>query len=104
MPEKLKSGSNIDLINVTHQSIPEALLKEVLVQQEKDGTQKVGFKTLAEIGGPLQTAEPMEFLIKTDKQGEKSIQLHFRNQTFDIDINRLRELAESYAQKQQNEK
>ena len=102
MVDKLKSGSNVDLINTTHQGLPEALLKEILVRQEGDG-KKIGFSTLAEIGGPLKLAEPMEFRIKTDSQGNKTIQLYFRDKIFDIDLDNLNNLAKSYYEKKRNQ-
>ena len=97
--EKLKSGSNIDLVNVTHQGLPEALLKEVLIQQEEEKI-KIGFEKLEEIGGPLKLAESMEFRIKTDEQGKKTVQLYLRGKIFDLDLSRVNELSRAYAEKQ----
>jgi len=102
MVDRLKSGSNVDIINTTHQGLPEALLKEILVRQEGD-EKKVGFSTLTEIGGPLKLAEQMEFRIKTDSQGNKTIQLYFRDKIFDIDLDKLNSLAKSYYEKQHNQ-
>ena len=102
MTEKLYSGSNVDLINGTHQGLPEALLKEILIQQ-KDDQQIVGFDKLEDIGGALKFTEGMEFLIKTDKQGNKFLKLNFRGQAYDLDMNKLDELAKSYEEKQKHE-
>jgi bisphosphoglycerate-dependent phosphoglycerate mutase len=99
MADKLYSGSNIDLINGTHQWLPEALLKEVLKRKTDDGKEVVGFNNLEDIGGALKFAEEMEFIIKTDEQGNKKITVNFRGQKHDIDAERLNELAKSYAEK-----
>jgi len=98
MAGKLYSGSNIDLINGTHQGLPEALLKEVLVRQ-KDDQELIGFEKLEDIGGALKFTESMEFLIKIDEHGNKILKLNFRGQTYDIDMDKLNELAQSYEQK-----
>lgn len=97
MTDKLYSGSNIDLINGTHQALPEALLKEILIRKQ-DGTEIVGFERLEDIGGALKPTESMEFLISTNDSGTKEVKLHFRGQVYDIDLSALHELAELYKQ------
>jgi len=95
MADKLYSGSRIDLINGTHQGLPEALLKEVLIRQ-KDDQKVIGFEKLEDIGGALKFSEGMEFLIKIDELGNKILKLNFRGQIYDIDMDKLNELAQSY--------
>ncbi len=102
MTDKIYSGSNIDLIHGTHQMLPEALLKEVLIRKFEDKN-IVGFEKLDDIGGALKFTEGMEFFIKTDEFGNKKINVKFRDQVYDIDMSKLDELAKSYAEKQ-NEK
>ncbi len=102
MTEKLYSGSNIDLVNGTHQGLPEALLKEILIRK-KDNETIIGFDKLEDIGGALKFTEGMEFLIKTDEQGNKSLKLNFRGQTYDLEMDKLDELAKSYEEKQKHE-
>ncbi len=99
MADKLYSGSNIDLINGTHQGLPEALLKEVL-KRKIDDKEVVGFQKLEDIGGALQFTEAMEFMIKTGEQGGKTLKLNFRGREYDIDMAKLNALAESYAERQ----
>lgn len=99
MADKLYSGSKVDLINGTHQGFPEALLKEILIRQEGNKT-ILGFEKLEEIGGALRPTEGMEFAIKTDESGNKIINLNFRGKQYDLDINKLAELAEEYAKRQ----
>lgn len=102
MTDRLYSDSNIDLINGTHQSLPEALLKEILIQQ-KDDKKIIGFDKLEDIGGALKFTESMEFLIKVDEKGNKTLKLNFRGQTYDLEMNKLNELAKSYEEKQKHE-
>ena len=98
MADKLYSGSNIDLINGTHQGLPEALLNEVL-KRKIDDKEVVGFNNLEDIGGALKFTEGMEFIIKTDEQDDKKITVNFRGQEYDIEMAKLNELAKSYAEK-----
>lgn len=97
MADRLYSGSNIDLINGTHGGLPEALLQEILIRKQDDKT-IIGFEKLKEIGGGLKPAEGMDFLIKIDEKNEKTIKLHFRNEEYDLDLDKLNELARSYAE------
>ncbi len=99
MADKLYSGSNIDLVNVTHQGLPESLLKEVL-KREIDDKEVIGFENLKDIGGALKFTEGMEFVIKTDGEGNKKLTVSFRGQEYDIDMAKRDELAKSYAEKQ----
>lgn len=99
MADKLYSGSNIDLVNGTHQGLPEALLKEVLKRKNDDGEELTGFDNLEEIGGALKFTEGMEFLIKVDEWGDKKLTVNFRGQEYGIDMAKLNELAKSYAEK-----
>jgi len=98
MPDKLYSGSEVDLINGTHQALPEALLKEVLVR-DRGGKKIIGFDKLDEIGGALKLTEGMEFEIIVDAVGQKTIKLHLRGKEYGIDLEKLNKLAESYKAK-----
>lgn len=99
MADRLYSGSNIDLINGTHQGLPEALLKEIL--KRKIGDEEItGFDKLEDIGGALRFTEGMEFIIKTDEKGNKKLTLNFRDQEYNIDMAKLNELSQSYVEKQ----
>ena len=99
MADKLYSGSNIDLINGTHQGLPEALLKKVL-KRKIDDEEVTGFEKLEDIGGALKFTEGMEFIIKTDEERNKKLTVNFRGQEYDIDMAKLDELAQSYVEKQ----
>lgn len=98
MAGKLYSGSNIDLINGTHQGLPEALLKEVLIRK-KDNEEILGFDKIEDIGGSLKFAEGVEFLIKTDTRGEKILKVNFRGDSYDVDMTKLNELAKTYEER-----
>ena len=62
-----------------------------------DNKEVVGFDNLEEVGGALKFTEGMEFIIKTDEQGDKKLTVKFRGQEYDIDMEKLNELAKSYA-------
>ncbi len=98
MSDRLYSGSNVDIINGTHQAMPEFLLKEVMIRKIDD-KEIVGFEKLSDIGGSLKFTEGMEFVIATDNQGNKKLVLNFRGETYDIDTEKLYELSNSYAEK-----
>lgn len=99
MTDKLYSGSNIDLVNGTHQGLPEALLKEIL-KRKIDDKEIIGFEKLEDIGGALRFTEGVEFVIEADGEGSKRLTVNFRGQEYDIDMIKLEELAKSYEEKQ----
>lgn len=93
MVDKLKTGSEIELVNISHDFPISCFLSEVLVR-EKDDSKITGFKKIEEIGGPIDFNEGFELIIQTDEGGNKSIKIVFRNQEFQIDTERLKELVE----------
>lgn len=93
MAERLYSGSDVDLINVSHDFPLSAFLKETLVR-EVEGKKVRGFKTLDEIGGPIEFNEGFEFLIQTDSERNKSVKIVFRNKEYQVDVERLKELVD----------
>ncbi|HEB01474.1 MAG TPA: hypothetical protein ENI16_00565 [Candidatus Portnoybacteria bacterium] len=97
MADRLYSGSEVDLLNVSHKGTLEPFLKEVLFRKVRDetGEEKVvrGFEELEEIGGGMRPTESWTLTIKTNKEGNKSIKLSFRGQECDLDMERLRELV-----------
>ncbi|MBR9706463.1 hypothetical protein GOV14_05485 [Candidatus Pacearchaeota archaeon] len=98
MAGKLHDGSKVDLINGTHQTMPEALLKEVMIRNV-NGKRVVGFKNLKEIGGSLGYVEPVDFVTTTDANGEKELKVNFRGEQYEVDMNKLNKLANSYRKK-----
>ena len=95
MAKKLYSKSEVDLINGTHQALPMALLKEVLIRRTDD-KEIVGFDKVEEIGGALKPTEEVEFLIKTDEMGHEDIKVILRGAEYDINMQKMNALAESY--------
>ena len=103
LTKRLYSGSKVDWILGTQQGLPEALLKEVLLRTE--GDKKVsGFQNLAEIGGALRFAEMIDFEIKTNNDGSIVLKINFRGKSYDVDVNKLHQLASAFRNKQTNEK
>ena len=98
MSGKLYTGSKVDLVNGTHQLLPESLLKEVMIR-DVNGKKVRGFDSVEEIGGVLKYTEPVDFAIKRDGGGETYVQLHFRGQEYDVDMGRLNQLASAYSRR-----
>lgn len=98
LSNKIYSNSKVNLINGTHQLLPECLLREVMIR-EVDGKKVVGFDKIEEIGGLLNYAEPVDFVLKRDDIGDYDMKVNFRGHTFDVDMNRLNKLADNYARR-----
>ncbi len=96
MSSRLYSGSEINLLNVTHKGTLEPFLKEVLLRKQvRNGQEEIvrGFDSLEEIGGGLRPAEPFLLDVETSSSGEKTVGMQFRGQAFEIDQQRLAELV-----------
>lgn len=93
MVNKLKSGSEIELVNISHDFPISCFLSEVLVREKEDKKIR-GFKKIEEIGGPIDFNEGFELIIQTDGSGNKLIKIVLRNQEYEIDTERLKELVE----------
>lgn len=81
-------GKKFHYIAGTHAGIPEALLKRVMINEKG----KLGFKKAREIGGTLEFAEPVNFLLKKDG----TYQINFRDKIYDVDMKELHKLALAY--------
>jgi len=68
MPEKLKSGSEIDLFRITHKTITEPLLMKILVLENGQKPDK-----LSDIGGSLSLNDGFEFESSTDEKGKPKV-------------------------------
>lgn len=93
MADKLKSGSEVDLINGTHDWNIAAFLKEVIIR-DVDGHEVRGFDKIEDIGGPIDFNEGFEARIGTDDSKQKSVTLFFRGQEYNIDQARFVELVQ----------
>lgn len=92
MPEKLHSGSDVELINASHDLNIAAFLSQVLVHEDVEGGKAIGFDDVEVIGGPIEYVNGFELLISTDEKGEKSVKFLFNGIGHDIDMERLEEL------------
>lgn len=91
--DDIKNGSSVDFINATHDFNLITFIKEVIVRKI-DGEKIRGFSSVEEVGGPFDFNESFEVLIKTDEKGNKETKLLFRDNEFDLDLNRLNELVD----------
>lgn len=93
MPDKLKSGSDVDLINATHDFPVASFLKETMIRVD-EGERRRGFESVAEIGGPIKPTDHFEVTVRTDETGERTMSLLFRGDEYSVDEQRLGELVE----------
>ena len=84
---RLKDGSEVDILNVTHPTAVEPFFLACL---------KPPFKNIQEMGGPLNLLEDFELLISTDENGQKGYAVNFRGKEFGIDLEKVVELNGSY--------
>lgn len=90
--EKLNSGSQVELLNVTHKTTTEPFLRAVL---------KPSFQSMKEVGGPLNLLEGFEILIQTDKDGNKTCKVLFRDKEYEIDMARVQQLRNAYLKRKE---
>jgi len=95
---KVKHGYRANLLNGTHQTCPESLLKEVMIR-DVGGRKIRGFKKIKEIGGALDYTEPIDFKITRDDKGKSQVYVEFRDHEYDVDMERLNELGDAYAER-----
>lgn len=99
MTDFMNSGSSVDLLNVSHKGTLEPFLKQVLLRQVEDESGKIktvrGFDKLEEIGGGMKTVESWDLLVKTDEHGNKNVKVGLRGNEYDIDMEKMKELADS---------
>jgi Histidine phosphatase superfamily (branch 1) len=100
--DKCYSGSDVELINVTHDFNIESLLKELMIRNV-GGKDVRGFEKIEEIGGPIRFNEGFEVLVETDAGGNKELRINFRGEQYKIDTKRLSELV-AIADKMKEEK
>ena len=92
MADRLRSNSDIQMINDTHDLNLAAFLKEALVR-DINGQKIRGFKSIEEIGGSLAFNEGFEIIVENDEEGKKNIKFVFRGRQYELDFQRLNELS-----------
>ena len=97
MADRLYDDSNVLLKHKTHGPNPDALLKEIMIQENG----KKGFDNVKEIGGAIKPGEGMKFIVDINANGEKTMKLKFRDKLYDYDKERFEELVKLYKEKQE---
>lgn len=97
MANRLYDNSNVLLKHKTHGPNPDALLKEIIIQENG----KKGFDNVQEIDGAIKPGEGIKFIIDIDADGNKTTKLKFRDKVYDYDKERFNELVEIYKEKKQ---
>ena len=90
--DRLRSNSDIQMINDTHDLNLAAFLKEALVR-DVNGQKIRGFKSIEEIGGSLAFNEGFDIIVENDEEGKKNIKFVFRGRQYELDFQRLNELS-----------
>lgn len=85
MIDKLRSGSDVVLINITHRATIEPFLKYCLRPQ---------IKSFMEVGGPFSLLERCQISIVTDLNHRHYYKFDFRGQRYELDWDKIKELAD----------
>lgn len=93
MTEKLKTGSTVDLINITHDLNIAAFLKEIISDKDNDND-SADFK-IESIGGAIDFNEGFELTINRADKNNFSLNLSFRGKEYNIDKETLENLAKA---------
>lgn len=102
MTDKLKSNSDLDLVNLTHQSMPESLLQYAMTRTI-DGKKVIGLESVSEIGGSLGPSETLEIFIDAKNKGDKSLSVDIRGNSYGLDMDKIHELATGYTKEKRQE-
>src|SRR3989339_308958 len=94
MVDRLNSGSDVQLINGTHDFNIVAFLKQAMILGRNKVGEPIKFEKIEEIGGGIGYNEYFEVLVETDGVGTKTIKLIFRGKEYELDTKRVGELLE----------
>lgn len=79
--KKLKSGSHVDLVHVTHKTITEPFLVSGVLIDKNTGK---AVTKLSELGGSLQILDDWESDVVTDSEGTPTVTVRMRGKEYDI--------------------
>lgn len=100
MSGRLKNESKIGIENVTHGITPEAFLKEVAIKDDGSHIESLSeFCDEKNPEGALSGGEAVRLSVKRDEHGEASASIIFRGKEYNIDMERLAQLADLYKTK-----
>lgn len=103
----LKSQDDVEMESITHGPVQEAFLKKVVLMEDEEGEKKIGFDSVAEIGGAFKPGEGFEMVTTLDKEGnqvnrlvlnrldEKGVKI-VQKREYEIDWDEVKRLAENY--------
>jgi broad specificity phosphatase PhoE len=94
LSKRLYSGSEIDLINVTHDVNVATFI--VMVLRESLGQEDL---SIGELGGSIEYTEECEVIIHRENDIEYSLKLMFRGKEYDISEDILKKLADAEYEK-----
>lgn len=89
MAQRFYDDSEVRLINTSHSPKLESFLKEIL-----------HFDSINEIGGAIKTGESFNFEVNIDEKSRREVKFNFRDRSYNIDENIVKDLAKEYLLKQ----
>lgn len=96
IPGLVHSGSELDLLHVSHRAIMEPfLVSGVLISQ--DNGQRV--TDIKELGGAMNLLEGWKSTTETDENGVKRLIVKLRGKSYDVDMEMLREMGKPQEKK-----
>jgi hypothetical protein len=95
MGNKLYSNSHVELLHITHDVVIGDFLRKVAIVKDKEG-KRIDIKDLDILGGNIKPLEGFEFQIYLDQEGEKHLKINFRGNEFEVDEEKLSDLANKF--------
>lgn len=103
MVSRLKNGSSVDFVHVSHSGTIEPFLQQVIGNEiEQNPIDPKGKTFLEKMGGMINFLEEFEVDIKTDENDNVAVELTFRGRNFLISPEKLKEIA-NYSEGSNNE-
>lgn len=103
MVSKLKNGSSVDFVHVSHSGTIEPFLQQVIGNEiEQNPINPEGKTFLEKMGGMINFLEEFEVDIKTNENDDVAVELTFRGHKFLISPEKLKEIA-NYNEDNDNE-
>lgn len=92
MSDRLKSDSEVELLNVTHEFMVAAFIKYFL--KKEDGERSMdGEGVLETLGYRIDPLEGVSITITTDRKGQKGISTEINGEEYELDMEKIRNLS-----------
>ncbi|KKQ64405.1 MAG: hypothetical protein US86_C0022G0003 [Candidatus Daviesbacteria bacterium GW2011_GWA2_38_24] len=95
MSEHLKSGSDVDLLDVTHEFMLAAIIRYAVKKQNEDGSTVSGEEIMREKQS-IDYLESLDIEVHIDENGKKTVSLEINGEPYILDMDTLRILSDEY--------